>query len=273
MHEVFVSILVLGLTGLSFAVLLAFLSKKLAMKENVKVKKLFDALPGVNCGVCGFSGCRAFAEAAVKNNKIFAGCIPGGDTVNEKISRILGLSNPVSVNKQIAVCHCAAREADKKVSCQYQGPANCRAAGIAGRVIDCIWGCLGLGDCAAVCPVAAITIKEMKVEVDVDKCIGCGKCVEACPRNLFELVLINKNMPIYYVACSNKDRGVDVKKVCARGCIACGICVRLKDSPYILKNNLSRIDHAKLSSQEVLETARNKCPTKCIVNIDVKGNS
>jgi len=273
MHEVFVSILVLGLIGFSFAVLLAFLSKKLGMKENVKVKQLLGVLPGVNCGACGFSGCRAFAEAAVKNYKIFSGCIPGGDTVNEEMSRILGLSNSVSVNKQVAVCYCVAREADKKVSCRYQGPANCRAADIAGRVIDCIWGCLGLGDCAEVCPVAAITIKEMKVEIDVDKCIGCGKCVEACPRNLFELVPITKNMPIYHVACNNKDRGADVKKVCARGCIACGICARFKDSPYVLENNLSHIDPTRPSSREISETAKNKCPTKCIISIDVKGNS
>lgn len=28
----------------------------------------------------------------------------------------------------------------------------------------------------------------VKIEIDVEKCIGCGACVNACPASLFKLV-------------------------------------------------------------------------------------
>ena len=268
MRQVVVSILVLGLLGFCFGILLGFLSKKFKVKVNSKVKELVDALPGANCGACGFSSCQAFAEAIANNHKIFSGCILGGKLVDDKILKILGLSNLVPANKKVVVCHCGAKEGEKKFSNKYEGPAGCRAVDIMPYAgIDCLYGCFGLGDCVKVCPVGAITIREKKVEVDIDKCIGCGKCAEACPRNLFELVTVGQDKPIFYVSCSNKDKGVDVNKVCSRGCIGCGICVQLIDSPYILNNNLSRINRKKMASPEVLKEAQNKCPTKCIVHI------
>jgi len=42
------------------------------------------------------------------------------------------------------------------------------------------------GTCAAVCPVAAITISEFKVEIDDEGCINCGKCVLVCPIKAIE---------------------------------------------------------------------------------------
>lgn len=269
MNVVIVSVLVLGLTGFLFGVLLAFLSRKLKVEENELVKKILDILPGINCGACGFSGCRAFAEAVVKKQNIFSGCIPGGDAVNKKIKDILGLKNaPINSVRRIVVCHCGAKEGEKKITNRYQGPLTCRAADIIGAGIDCLYGCIGFGDCEKVCPVGAIKVKDRKVFIDVNICIGCGKCVEACPRGLFELVNFNKDMPLYYVACSNKDRGTDVKKVCSFGCIGCGICARVENSPFVVKDNLSRIKRDKAASENVFKAAASKCPTKCIVKND-----
>lgn len=36
------------------------------------------------------------------------------------------------------------------------------------------------GTCAAVCPVAAITIREFDVVIDTT-CIHCGNCIKVCP--------------------------------------------------------------------------------------------
>jgi len=265
MDTVIISILALSLTGFLFGVLLAFLSKKLKVEEDERVKKIVDILPGINCGACGFSGCRAFAEAVVKKRDMFSGCIPGGDSVNNKIKNILGLSSSAGAVRRVAVCHCGARGGEKKITNHYQGPSTCRAADIAGAAIDCLYGCIGFGDCEKVCPVGAIKVKERKVYVDVNVCIGCGKCVKVCPRGLFELVDFNKKVPLYYVSCNNTDKGVEVKKVCSHGCIGCGICVKISGSAFVVNDNLSRVNRNKAVLTDVFKTAASKCPTECII--------
>jgi len=268
MREVIFSLVTLGSVGFIFAVLLAFLNKKLSVKEDERLQKILSVLPGINCGACGFSGCRAFAEAIIKKNSIFSGCIPGGASVNENIKNILGISKAAIPKRRIAICHCTADKSQKKSSSDYYGVLTCKAADIAGGGIDCVYGCLGLGDCSRVCPVGAITLREGRVYVDINLCIGCGKCVEACPRGLFELVEFDEKA-LYYVGCNNREKAIDVKRVCSKGCMGCGICSRLKDSPFKVEENISRIDRKKKVSLEILEEASSKCPTKCIVNINV----
>ena len=86
MGQIQIAIVVLGLTGFFFAILLAFLSKKLKVEEDPRVAKVLDVLPGLNCGACGFSGCRPFADAVVHECNMFDGCLPGGSEINSKIS-------------------------------------------------------------------------------------------------------------------------------------------------------------------------------------------
>ncbi len=46
--------------------------------------------------------------------------------------------------------------------------------------------CTACGECAEVCPVDAITIKDVAV-VDEDTCIECGVCINMCPVDAIEL--------------------------------------------------------------------------------------
>ncbi len=265
MNDIFTAIAVLGVIGFISSLLLSFLSKKLKVKEDLKVKEILKTLPGLNCGACGFSSCRSFAKAAVEKSDVFTGCLPGGEAVNKKVADILGLNAPKAANKTILICRCGATGGQKKQSTQYNGPRTCRAANITGGVLDCDWGCIGFGDCVNVCPAGALTLKDRKIYIDINKCISCGKCIRACPRNLFELVPLIEGLDTYYVACSNKDKVLAVKGVCSRGCIGCGICTRVQDSPYRLKDNLSSIDRTESNlKKESLEEGKNKCPTKCI---------
>ncbi len=264
MKEIQISILVLSIVGFIFALLLAFLSRKLRVEEDPRVEKVMMSLPGLNCGACGFSGCRPFAEAVVKERSIFSGCLPGGEEVNKNITSLLGLAGHVGGERRVVFCRCGAENKDKKGRC-YIGPNTCRISDIIGGNIVCRYGCLGYGDCLEVCPKEAISLKEGRVYVDIERCIGCGKCIEICPRNLFEFVSLNKDLKLYYIACNNKDKAVNVRELCSKGCIACGICVKVDNSPYYLTENLSHIDRVKVNNEKPLEQARIKCPTKCIL--------
>ncbi|MDD3297152.1 MAG: RnfABCDGE type electron transport complex subunit B [Candidatus Omnitrophica bacterium] len=268
MKEIEIVVLVLGLMGFLFSLLLAFLSKKLKVEEDSRVEKIIGILPGINCGACGFSGCAAFAQAVVKNSKIFSGCLPGGPQVNKEIGALIGVSEVANVQNKALICHCGACDKEKLTSTLYQGPLTCAAAHISGGALDCSWGCLGLGDCAMACPTGALVVKERKVYIDYAKCINCGKCLRECPRNLFELIPVEKNKPIYYVACNSKEKAPVVKKACSKGCIGCGICVKLPGSPFYLSENISYIAYQKIPSPEIMEDARNRCPTECIIKVD-----
>ena len=262
------AVAVLGISGFCFAGLLAFLSKKLHVEEDPKVTKVLDVLPGLNCGACGFSGCRAYAEKVVGECTLFNGCLPGGSEVNDEIAKILGISGCVSAKTQVVACRCGAGEGEQKKSSQYLGPQSCRAADITGGAIDCSWGCIAFGDCVKVCPVSALSLSKSKITVDIEKCTGCGQCARICPRKLFEFVPYKENMHTCYVACSNKDKALGVKSVCSRGCIGCTLCTRVENSPYYMQENLSSIHHDKAHELKPLLDGKNKCPTKCIEELN-----
>ena len=111
-------------------------------------------------------------------------------------------------------------------------------------ILECRWGCLRLGSCAAVCKLGAIKVGARGVaEVDRDKCVGCGLCVKACPQGIIRLVPREQNI---VVGCSSRDSGPETRKACDAGCIACGICVkncpmgaiRLEDNHPVIDESL-----------------------------------
>ena len=53
-----------------------------------------------------------------------------------------------------------------------------------GGAKSCAYGCLGLGDCAAVCPFDAMHVVDGVARVDYDKCKGCGMCAQKCPKHI-----------------------------------------------------------------------------------------
>lgn len=89
--EIFLfSLLVLGVTGVVAAVLLYFVALKFKVEEDPRIDLAQEALPGANCGGCGFAGCRAFAEACVKNPALEGlSCPVGGDDVMSKVRVIV----------------------------------------------------------------------------------------------------------------------------------------------------------------------------------------
>ncbi|MBU0662326.1 MAG: 4Fe-4S binding protein [Candidatus Diapherotrites archaeon] len=48
--------------------------------------------------------------------------------------------------------------------------------------------CCYCGGCVGVCPKAAITLKETRIEIDHEKCIECSSCVLICPVDAMKKV-------------------------------------------------------------------------------------
>lgn len=70
-----------------------------------------------------------------------------------------------------------------------------------GSNFDCKYACIGLGDCAKVCPQNAIEIKN-KTAIVTNLCVGCSKCAEVCPQNIIKMVPKNTTS---YVLCNFDD--------------------------------------------------------------------
>ncbi len=265
MDTVLVSVISLGVMGLFFGLVLSLADRTLAVKQDGRVKKILDVLPGINCGACGFAGCRAFAEAAVREKKLFGGCIPGGDAVNKKIGELLGIEATAKAPAKKVVVLCSAEEGSKKRSFDWRGVNSCLSAKLAGGIYDCKYGCLGLGDCVKVCPVGALKVEKGLVEVDYHKCVGCGRCVAVCPQGVLKLVDYTREGYLYWVGCNNREEAQKVRKECAEGCIGCGICTKIiKDSPFVIENNLSSLNYEKIQDSVSMNIAIEKCPAHCI---------
>lgn len=249
--------------GAIFGLGLAFAAQKFAVKVDPKVEMVRDVLPGANCGACGFAGCQGYAEAVATRPEVPPNlCAPGKATVAEAVARITGkVAEAVEPNFARIMCQGGWSKSVKRF--KYEGVQDCRAAVLAGGGDKaCIYGCLGYGTCAKVCPFGAITMNDDHLPVvDITKCTGCRKCEQACPKKVIEVLPASRQV---LVACHSKDKGPDTKKNCSVGCIACGKCVKICpfDAPSI-STNLSRID---LDKCKVCGLCVSPCPTGAIVD-------
>ena len=168
--------------------------------------------------------------------------------------------------KEIAIVHCGADNTKRVKKANYTGIKTCQAANsVFGGEISCEYGCLGYGDCVKVCPFAAIMVVNGLPKVDKERCTACAKCAAICPREIITIQKIeSKNF--LYIACKNKDKGADTRKVCSVGCIGCGICQKLTANIFHVEENLAEIDYTKIENVKGGE-AMTKCPTKCIWTI------
>jgi len=132
----------------------------------------------------------------------------------------------------------------------------------------CIYGCLGGGDCMAVCDFGAIMINPQTglAEIDEEKCGACGKCVKACPRHVIELRKRGTKGRRLYVACVNKDKGAVAAKACSASCIGCGKCEKeCGFSAITVAENLAYINFEKC---RLCRKCEKTCPRHCIVAVN-----
>ncbi len=256
----FVSLASMGGVGLLLAVVLAVADKKLAVKEDPRVEKALEMLPGANCGACGFAGCGAFASAIAEGKVSVDGCKPGGIDVARKLTELLGLDEAVSMSPTVARVFCSGGINETVMDKVYNGIRTCISANLIGGEKACLYSCIGFGDCCEVCSFDALHMDENGLPVvDLDKCTGCGECVKACPRNIIGLTGYDEVVHVY---CRSHDKGPVAKKACKVGCIACKLCEKDDDTGAVkIIDNLAVVDH-EVNKAPVGSIRR--CPTKVI---------
>ncbi|NLA88123.1 MAG: RnfABCDGE type electron transport complex subunit B [Clostridiales bacterium] len=266
MNIIILAILAVTVIGIICAVMLAFASKVMAVKTDETAVKLREALPGANCGACGYPGCDGYAAALGEKSGVKTNlCIPGGDAVSKELSLILGVDFE-DVEEKIAVVHCLGDCDATSDRINYQGVETCAAAKLLGGKGVCSDGCIGFGDCVAVCPNDAVCMEKGLARVDTRKCTGCGICVGACPN---KIITLERDTIKTAILCSGRDKGAVARKKCTKGCIACKKCVReCPVQAFVIENNLAVIDYAICTD---CGRCTEVCPVKCISLCDYAG--
>jgi len=251
-------VLIFAGLGIIAGVLLTVVSKLFEVKTDERLEALSEALPQINCGACGYSGCNSYAEA-VLNGAPTNMCTSGGSKTAAALSEIMGVAAGEVVAK-VAFIKCGGDCHATNSKFIFEGTQSCAAANrfYSGSEL-CINGCLGFGDCLNVCPNGAIEIKDRLAKVNISKCLGCGLCTKACPNSL---IIVKPISNIVSVRCSSIQSGKITKSICKNGCIGCKICEKkCPEGAIKVENNLASIDYSKCTS---CGTCVASCPTGAI---------
>ncbi|MEY8354799.1 RnfABCDGE type electron transport complex subunit B [Lachnospiraceae bacterium 54-53] len=252
---------VVGIIGILIGVFLGIASEKFQVETDEKEILVRDALPGNNCGGCGYAGCDALAKAIAAGQADVGACPVGGSAVAERIGAIMGVSAGLS-EKKTAFVKCRGTCDKTKLQYHYYGIDDCRKISVVPGSGEkaCAYGCMGYGSCVKACEFGAIRVADGVAVVDKEKCVACGKCVASCPNNLIDLVPYKAK---HLVQCSSHDKGKDVKAKCEAGCIACTLCTKQCEFDAIhMDNNVAVIDYEKCIN---CGKCAMKCPVKVIV--------
>lgn len=250
--------------GFIFSVVLLIASIKLKVQEDPKIAQVYAVLPQIDCGACGFAGCKSYAKAVTEKPDLIGRCAPGGPNCAAKIAEVLNLQISVGGFHKRPIVHCRSHTADRTYYAHYEGIPSCTAANAISNVQACKFGCLGFGDCVRACKFNALNVVDGLSTVNYENCTGCTACSKACPRNLIEMVPFSNEI-MMTVACNSKENGKTTRQMCKVGCIACGMCVKQAADLFKVNDNLARLDYEKYQPVETAQNAMDKCPTGVIV--------
>ncbi len=129
------------------------------------VQDIDAVLPQTQCGLCGYAGCRPYADAMAVGAATIAHCPPGG------IKTLHALGTLLQVDP-------------KPYEDQVRRQTNAPVLAVI-REAECI----GCTKCIQACPVDAIVgAAKLMHTVLAHECTGCGLCVEPCPVDCIDMV-------------------------------------------------------------------------------------
>lgn len=258
--NILVAALFIGVVAILVGLLLGIAGKAFHVEVDEKEVAVRAALPGNNCGGCGYPGCDGLAKAIASGEALVSACPVGGAPVADAIAGIMGISAGESV-RRVAFVKCSGTCDQAKLRGNYYGAKDCKKAAVTANKGGkaCAYGCMGFGTCVKACPFDAIHVVNGVAVVDKEACKACGKCIAACPNQLIEFIPYTATTA---VGCSSKDKGKDTKASCGVGCIGCGICAKnCPQGAITVENTLAHVDQSKCDG---CGTCVSKCPTGAI---------
>ena len=260
--EILIAFLVMLSVALLAGILILVFSHFFSIKKNELESSVRECLPGINCGACGYKGCDDYAAALADGKAKPNLCVPGAQNVSDQICCVLGVESQ-EVEDLIALVKCNGHCEATFQKAEYDGVKTCKGASMLfGGTNSCRYGCLGYGDCAAVCPSGAICLADGIAHVNTSRCLGCGLCANTCPKHIISMIPQEARSA---VLCSNKQKGADAMKACKNACIACKKCEKKCPNGAIkVTDNLAVIDYTKCT---YCGLCANECPTGCLKNV------
>jgi Na+-translocating ferredoxin:NAD+ oxidoreductase subunit B len=254
--------LILGVTALVLGLVIAVVSRLFQIEADPLKEEIQAALPQANCGACGFAGCEGYAVYLANGGEDTSKCPVGGSALAGTLAGMLGVEAQ-SVEARVAHVICKGNTDFTAQRYVYRGTMTCASAhALFSGPNSCSYGCIGYGDCVAVCPYDAIDIVVGIAVINEFKCKACEKCVAVCPKKI--IAMIPKENNNYKVECSNHLTGGETRKHCKVGCIACQRCFKICPSSAItMVDNLAVIDPYKCTS---CGKCYEVCPTHSIAD-------
>ena len=193
------ALIFMGGLGAAAALLLGVASRVFYVKEDPLIGEVENALPGANCGGCGYPGCRAAAEAIAAGKADAGICVAGGFETAVAVGRVMGVK-VVAREPEIASTTCTFGTDEADLLYRYSGAQDCQAAvQLFGGSKVCPIGCIGLGSCVKACQFDALVIgPDHLPKFNPKKCVACGACVKACPKNIIQLTSSTRRLQTEY---------------------------------------------------------------------------
>ncbi|MDX1490416.1 MAG: electron transport complex subunit RsxB [Pseudohongiellaceae bacterium] len=160
--SLFIVVAVLSLLSLGI-LRLAKLLKVDGKAQEQWIERINGVLPQTQCGQCGYSGCRPYAQALSQGEAINK-CPPGGAATINRLSNLLA-------RESVPLDPIHGVESERKIA--YIREADC----------------IGCTKCIQACPVDAILGASKRMHtVIVSECTGCDLCVEPCPVDCIDMI-------------------------------------------------------------------------------------
>jgi len=132
--------------------------------STLTAENIDELLPQTQCGLCGYGGCRPYAEAIARQQAPINLCPPGG------------------IKTLVALAQLTQQDAKPYLADMQQKALPSQLAHIREDL------CIGCTKCLAVCPTDAIIgARKQMHSIITDACTGCGLCLPPCPMDCIDL--------------------------------------------------------------------------------------
>jgi Na+-translocating ferredoxin:NAD+ oxidoreductase subunit B len=158
-----IGVVVLAGLALALAATLVVAARLLPSGDDRAVERIERRLPRIQCGQCGYPGCRPYAEAIARGDAQINRCPPGGESTIRDLAALLG-----------------------RDTLPLDGSLGRASMDSVARIDEPI--CIGCNLCARACPVDAIVGIPHTMHTVIERhCTGCELCLPPCPVDCISL--------------------------------------------------------------------------------------